>query len=185
MSDTGLKYVASAANVAGVGAVNWSNPSNAVGNNVTDATNASADLSGPAQSKYLIGTFSLGLTGADTVVGVVAAVRWWSTKNDSQAPTDTVVKLVKNGTVGGNNKAVGGELPQSGAWSTDRGANNDTWGLSFVGTDTMGLAVSIQGQDPTDSAYITAMRVTVYYTTSSGVKFRRRLRVRVGSRSKA
>ncbi len=167
MTDTGLLNAASCADNSGVGGAAWTSTANAAG--AQNGTVANVDLSGTATSHYLIGSFTHGLAAGDTIVGVKAAFYRFASLNDSDAPQDFSVKLVKNGTVGGNNKAnVGVGWPQSGAWSSDYGGAADTWGLSFTGSDTIGLAVSVAAQDPNDNASIDAMRVTIYYTPAGG-----------------
>lgn len=172
MPTTSLKYATSCANATGVGNIAWSGASNAVGNNVVDGTAASVVLQNPltTQSNYLVGTFAHGLSAGDTINGVTVAFRRYATQNDTQSPGDTVVKLVKNGTVVGNNKSVGTTWPTSGAWSSDYGSASDLWGTTLTGSDTVGVAVSALLADSIDTAYITAFRATFTYTSSAGVR---------------
>lgn len=184
MPSTALKYATSVSDTTGVGTKTWSNPSNAVGNNTTDATNASVDLSLTSTSHWLVATFAHGLSSSDTINGVAVAIRRYATLNDSTAPQDNSVKLVKDGTISGNDKASATTWPQTGAWSSDYGSSSDLWGISsLTGSNTIGVAVSVKANDPNDLAYVTAFRATFTYTTSSGVKFRRTVNGRIGSRS--
>lgn len=175
MANTGLKYASSVSDVTGVGTLTWSNPSNAVGNNTNDATRASF---GPGSiiaktSHYLVGVINFGLTGTDNIDGIIAAFRRFSTDDNGDGPVqDFTLRLSKNGTISGNDKVVGGtDWPVgTGGWSVDKGASNDTWGLSLVGSDTIGFAVAGAAQGQYDTGYITAFRATAYYTSASGLK---------------
>lgn len=172
MSDTGLLYGGSAANVAGPGTQAWSNPTNANGNNTNDATAATIAESGSliTSTKYLVCSFTHGLLSTDTIVGITAAIRRYSTLNDTDAPQDGSVKLYVNGSIQGTEKKVVTSWPQSGAWSADYGGSSDTWGLSLTGSNTIGLGVSGGFVDPNDTIYVTAMRMTIYYTSANNLQ---------------
>ena len=170
MPTTSLVYGSSLANTTGTGSKAWSNPTNAAGNNTSDATRATVDLTGgfSVSSNYLTCTLAFGLTGSDTINGITVAVRRFSTLNDTDAPLDNIIKLIKNGTIGGTNKAVAGAWPQVGTWSANYGSTSDLWGLTFIGSDTIGVAISAIGVDPNDFAYVTAIRAQATYTSSGG-----------------
>ena len=171
MANTALLYATAATNKTGVGAVAWSSLTNALGNNTVDATKSTVDLTGSfgVQSNYLMAEFTTGLASTDTITGLVGAVRRWSTLNDSSPPQDASIKFSKNGTPGGTERSASVQWPQTGAWSADYGTSISTSGLTLIGTDTIGLAVSVINNDPNDFAYITAVRITVYYTSAAGV----------------
>lgn len=167
MADTGLLYAAAVADYPGVGTKTWSFPSNAIGDN-TGSSAAEVDVTGPSTSHYLRLTFTHSIPAGSTINGIVAAFRRSATLNDSDPPNTVEVKLTKNGAVVGDNKSTGDEWPQSLAYSSNYGGSNDLWGTTWAATDTFGLAVSVAGQDPNDTAYIAAARMTIYYTEPSG-----------------
>jgi len=159
---------ASSVNNVSLGGVNWSNTANAVGSDT--ASGATVDVSGPSQSNYLVGYFSHGLAAGDTIVGIVAAYHGSATLNDSDAPQEQQIRIFKGSTPGSTELALGasGKLPQTGAWSADKGTSTTIGGHSSItGADTIGLGVSISGNDPSDSATINAFRAVIYYTSAA------------------
>lgn len=178
MSSTGTIYASGCSDSAAIGSRSWSNPTNADG--AQNGTEAHCDLTvGFGNiSHYLIAPFAHGLGPSDNFVGVAAAFYRRATLNDSSPPADYSIRLVKNGTVGGSNKAAH-DWPQSGAWSSDYGGASDLWGLTFNGGDTIGLAIACEAADPNDEAWIDAARMTIYYSTvtSSGLVLLRRRRL--------
>jgi hypothetical protein len=186
MANTGLKYAVSVADNASIGSLTWANVSNAVGNNTVDATNAYV-LSGFGAfiTHYLIATFSTGLSGSDTIVGVEYAFRRYSTNASGSGPMrDYSLRLAKNGSITGTEKSTSTFWPVgTGAWSATFGGPTDLHGLTLNGSDTIGVAVAGTFLDKSDTAYITAFRANFYYTSASGLKFRRSINARIGSRS--
>jgi hypothetical protein len=181
MPNTATLNASSVSNVAGVGSVAWSNTANAVGSDTVSG--ATVNVSGPSQSNYLVGYFSHGLAAGDTITGIVAAYHGSATLNDSDAPQEQQIRIFKGSTPGSTELALGasGKLPQVGAWSADKGTSTTIGGHgSITGADTIGLGVSIAGNDPSDSATINAFRAVIYYTSASGrlLSIRRRIGVK-------
>ncbi len=170
MSDTGLKYVTSAADNATVGTRTWSTVSNIIGNNTNDATAASVTGAiGNLTSHYLIGTFTTGLSAGDTITGIVGAFRRLCTDDNSDGPMQTNSVKWYNGSSFGTELATPfvDDFPLSGAWSGNFGTSSTTGGLTLTGASTIAMAVSGLFQGRFDTAKITAMRVTIYYTSGA------------------
>jgi len=162
--------VTSAADNATVGTRTWSTVSNIIGNNTTDGTAASVTGAlGNLTSHYLIGTFTHGLSAGDTITGIVGAFRRLCTDDNSDGPMQTNSVKWYNGTSFGTELATPftDSWPLTGAWSADFGTSTTTGGLSLTGSSTISMAVSGLFQGRFDTAKITAMRVTIYYTSGS------------------
>lgn len=149
----------------------WSNVSNATTSNDTYAT-ATLDTF-TAGTHYLKATnFGFSIPSGATINGIVAAVEGKVTDVDG---VDRSIKLVKGGTIQGNEKAR--SFP-SYYWSFSDdvmtfGASNDLWGLTLADTDinasNFGFVVSAGvdggGAGP---ASVDQMTLTVYYTAAAG-----------------
>lgn len=130
-------------------------------------------LSGPTQNLTLT-NFGFSVPQNATICGVVAVIKKKAANvNVLSTVTDNSVKLVKGGTVSGNNKALVGN------WTTTNtsftyGGDADTWGLSLTPSDVnasgFGVAFSanISGTiSLIPSAQIDNIQLTVYYTIST------------------
>mgnify|MGYP000025146974 CR=1 FL=1 len=186
MASTAAKYATSASNNAGVGSLAWDSVNNALGNNTNDATRTTATASGVLRTtNYLQLFFTHGLAAGDVGVGVAIRIRRFATDGDDVGTiTDSVVKLIKNGTIVGTNKSAGAAWPLgAGAWSSTFGGASDLWGTTFTGEDAIGVAIS--GNFPgsaNDDAYVTAAEATFYYTpasSSNGLLLARRRRIAI------
>lgn len=171
MATTAAKYATSAADNSGVGTQAWSNVNNALGNNTNDATRATVTANGVLRSShYLQLFFTHGLASGDVGAGVRIRFRRFATDiDDVGTATDTIIKLIKNGTVVGTNKATGASWPLgAGAWSSTFGGASDLWGITFTGADTIGVAISCDFPgSANDDAYITAAEAIFDYTPAS------------------
>ena len=160
---------------ASVGTVAWNNPANAGASD-----NSYADIgfgSGPRDSHYLKAT-NFGFTEVKgTILGVVME---FERKHKATGPGahDGSIKLVKGGTIQGNDKAIA--YPDfDGAWpSSDTyksyGSSSDLWGLALTRDDIMasnfGVAIAAHLHD-VHGGDIDHIRLTVHYS------FRRRLAI--------
>jgi len=157
------------ANVAGAG-VNWANPTNIYTSNDVRAT---AALAASGFSDYLRSTtYGFAIPPA-TINGIVGEIErsYTGTGNCD----DLSVKIVKGGAETGTEKAMG-------AWPTPNDAYDsfggpaDLWGTAWTSADInandFGLSVSAQETGGSDavSARVDHVRITVYYTPSSGRK---------------
>lgn len=157
-----------------VGTDAWSNPGNASAN---DASYANCGAMFGTQSHYLKATnFSFSFSG--TVNGVRVEVGNLYTPNTvSPGPSWTVVKLVKGGTVSGNNKGTG-TMPATENY-IGFGSSSDLWGLTLSATDitasNFGVVISVTDTTFTGTmAKINHIRITITYTVAaSGMPPRR------------
>ncbi len=168
MSTQGPNYCATGANDNVAGAIDWSNPTNIQG--VVDTTNASAVLTAGGVTSWLRGTnFSFTIPGGATINGITVE---WNGYRDNifAAVTFNASKLY----IGGSYQGSTGALPSLGtspAW-IQFGHSATTWGLSVGPSDindvNFGAAVRIASSDAL-SAYFDSVRITIDYTSTSGI----------------
>ncbi len=153
-----------------VGTVSWTNPGNATTSNGSFAT--AGALFGD-QTHYLKMTnFGFSIPSGATINGIQVIYDHLYTPNTvSPGPSWTVVKMVKNGTISGNNLGSGSML--SGQGNATFGSGSQLWGLTWTDTDinasTHGVVCSVT--DTTfagTTAKIDGTQMTVTYTVSSG-----------------
>lgn len=157
-----------AADDSGVGSLAWSATNNAL---TADASYAIVSPNNGQISHYLklTGYDFSAIPSGSAILGVVATVmRKAQTQNASVFVSDSTLKLVKAGTVSGNNKAVTGSpgYPTTAATAT-YGSSSDLWGLSLSTSDvqdaTFGVALSVTATTTgsTDRADIDYISLTV------------------------
>ena len=104
-ADTGTAYPGTVT-TSGTG-TNWTNPSN-ISNNTNDAT---VTLSGSGSSRLMNGTnFGFNIPEQAVIQGIQVDVRRNSSGSGNRI-RDLTVRLYKNGSLAGNNKAAGGNWP--------------------------------------------------------------------------
>lgn len=103
-----------------------------------------------------------------TITGVTVGIERSTTLTDSVV--DNSVKLVKGGTISGDEKAAGTNWPTSDTYAT-YGSATDLWGLTLTPVDinlsTFGVAVSPTASLLGATAQIDHIRITVDYTGSN------------------
>lgn len=159
---------ATTANDTSVGTVAWSSPANAVS---SDDLSASASISS-STSNYLNATnFGFSIPSGSTINGIKAEVE--RSGSATTALIDNSVKIIKGGLISGNEMASATSWPTADAYAAYGDSNNLwglTWAVSDVNSSNFGLAVS--ARDPEGiigaTANIDHIRITVYYTSSSG-----------------
>lgn len=172
MTTAGPNYAADHTTDNGNGSfADWNNTTNAHG--TADGAFATVNVGNSAAdtfSYYLIlKDFGFAIPSGATINGITFEL---NAKANNTGLFDLEVLSVKGGTVGGTNKASGTQ------WSTTLGyrtygASNDLWGRAWTDSDinssTFGMAVSVQRSGSNRTASIDNGRVTIDYTTSSGV----------------
>ena len=153
-----------------VGTLTWSNVNNA---KTLDGTYAQVETSGvfEVQSHYLKATnFGFAIPEGATIKGVKVAI---ARKGQFEGYIrEKVVKLVNEGTVEGENKALTGE---AGMWSTslvqmEYGGSESLWGLSSptptkFNKSNFGVVLSIADALASKAiAYVDWIGLTIYYT---------------------
>jgi len=153
-----------------VGTVDWQNPTYAQTQNDSYAT-AGLRRRNPI-SHYLKATnFSFAIPSGATIQGIVVEVdRYASTGSGGTRVSDNSIRLVKDETIGGDDKSTGLAWPNS---DTDTyqsyGGSTDLWGLNWSSDDIngsdFGVVISAQkdNSNNTRTAYVDHIRITVYY----------------------
>lgn len=152
---------------SGVGSVTWSNPGRAV---ASDNSRAEAILSTGNISHYLKATgFGFNIPTNATIVGIEFKIERQGNQNPNGVHIeDNSIKLVKGGTIQGDDKFV------TNAWSgmdsiRTYGSNSDLWGLTWTPADINAsdfggvCSAKIDGTG-THTAEIDHMTLTVFYT---------------------
>ncbi len=173
MATAGPNAPGTMANDAAVGTDSWGTPNNA---KVSDNSYAIAVASSTSDSNYLKATnFGFAIPSGATINGVSVSIeRYFSTTPNSAK--DKVVKLVKGGTVSGDNKAdTGTNWPSTDTAKTYGGAA-DLWGLTLTDTDTnastfgvvLQIAKTISDGKTASNAYVDFISITITYTEGGG-----------------
>ncbi len=122
-------YSGSAADNAGTGTVAWSNPGNITTTGSPYATASSLPDGGITH--YLMATnYGFDIPADATISGVTVTVRRSSTGNASPYIRDNVVRLIRGGAIGGNNKAKASTDWPTSMGTSVYGSNSDTWGFT-------------------------------------------------------
>ncbi len=160
------------ANVTGVGSVNWSN----AGFIIADDTNyATATLGASATSRYLQGTnYGFAIPTGATINGIqVSIMRETSDVTLGASIDDNIVRLVKAGTIVGDNKATSADWPTS-MTAASYGGPSDLWGTTWtaaeINASNFGVVLSIlnEGIVTSRTGRVDYMQITVTYTLSTG-----------------
>jgi hypothetical protein len=166
----------SAAAIAGTGADDastgsqaWSNPGNITAD---DGSVASVTLPGPHDlSHYLKATnFGFAIPAGAIITGIVASVE---RSSDGVVQIDSEVRIVKGGVIGSTNKAIGTLIPGS-LTLQDFGGVTDLWGETWTPADinASNFGFVYAGAEGTfKTISVDQMKITVYYTANTGIKF--------------
>jgi len=151
---------------ATVGTIAWTNPSNA---SASDNIYATASLLATQITHYLKSTnFGFAIPTDATVIGVTVDIERSQT-GVGAAVNDSSVKLVKGGTISGNEKATGTTYPTTDAYAT-YGSASDLWGLTLTPADinlsTFGVVIA-STDTVAGTAQIDHVRITIDYTGSN------------------
>ena len=159
---------------ATVGSIAITNPSNA---SLSDNSYATAVLALTQVSHYLKATdFRFTVPLDATVNGITVEIERSTTVVASLV--DNSVKIVKGGTIGGTEKAAGGNWPNADAYAS-YGSASDLWGQAWTPVDinasNFGVAISAIASLLAGTGQIDHVRITVDYVGSnrSGSDIRR------------
>lgn len=149
---------------ATLGVVSITNPANAV---ASDNSYATAILLLSQISNYLkVTNFGFTIPTDATITGVTVAIERSSTVLNGTH--DDSIKLVKGGTISGNEKATATQWPTSDGVAT-YGSATDLWGLTLTPADinasTFGVAISAIA-DLASTAQVDYVSITIDYTGS-------------------
>jgi hypothetical protein len=169
LGDTaGPNNAGTGSNVDGPGTISWSNP----GNITTAGTPyATAALSTSATSEYLQGTnYGFSIPTNATIDGIQVTIRRQSSScGGGNSINDITVRLIKGGTITGDNKATTTDWPTSLGTATYGGAADlwaTTWTPADINASNFGVALSAVNQSSYSSrtATVDYMQISVTYT---------------------
>lgn len=178
MATAGPNAPGTMADDSAVGARTWSNPGNAASSNNTYATIAPAP-GGADGSHYLKCTnFGFAVPSGATINGVTVSIerKMDNSSGNNQYVRDSVVSLVKGGTVSGANKAITATNWPATDTSLDYGGVADLWTLALTDTDvnasTFGVVLSTTERDRFAVGgivgYVDLITITIDYTAGGG-----------------
>lgn len=170
--NAGANYASAGANDATVGGSNsWTNPGNATTSNNSKATRALTSGGGPSQYLKVTG-FGFAIPANAEVDGIVVEIeKMTSSTSSGSSCQDNSVKLVKGGTVVGDEHANAGVN-----WSTSDtfvsygSLDGDNWGagpsVADVNAADFGVAISALNSGATSrTCSVDSVRITVRYWT--------------------
>jgi hypothetical protein len=163
-----INYTTAAADTSGTGTIAWANPTNATGA-TADTNYATATLLALEVSRYLKCTgfgFAIPTDATITGIEVLGDVDADVTSGSPQIE-DNSIKLVKGGTISGNDNA--GQAWPSTPGQLTWGSSTDLWGLSWTGADinasTFGVAISAKETNNFPGvAKVDRVQIKVYYS---------------------
>jgi hypothetical protein len=152
------------------GTVDWLTPTNAISSNDLYATaTTSGDLG--EHSNYLIAQdFDFAIPAGSTINGIVATFERRGASGDH---VDNSIRLVKGGTISGDDKADLVTAWPSVDTARSYGSSSDLWGLSWAATDitasSFGVAISVWDTLGAGSrtARIDVITMTVTYSAAA------------------
>ena len=155
----------------GTGDVIWQNTTNAA-NDTVSATFASCSLGSGQVSYYLKTTyFHFTIPDTATITGVVVRYDRYSS-NNSGTVSDSSVRLVKGGTITGDDKKGSNDWNTESERIDSYGGVSTMWGIQLSPSDVnsntnFGVAISVTNlTDDGEAAYINWVTMTVYYSSS-------------------
>lgn len=174
MSSAGPTAPGSAASDSSIGTKAWGTPSNILADDGTACNSAGQSSATVVYTYYLKATnFGFSIPSGATINGVEVVWQTSRARADGTAK-DYVCKLVKGGTIQGDDKAVGTDLTTSYV-NYSYGGASDLWGLSLADSDVnasdFGAAISYEySGNGTNNQIIRVdyMTITVTYTEGSG-----------------
>jgi len=156
------------------GAVDWTNPGNVT---ASDNSRATASLAKGDVSYYLKATgFGFSIPTGSTINGITIEIER-SIAEATSNTKDNSVKIIKDGTITGDEKADTATLwpVNSGDAYATYGGSTDKWGVSWtvadINSSNFGVAVqaknAVAAKPTTETAQVDHIRITVTYTVLS------------------
>jgi len=156
-------------NLTGIGTVAWSDPGyiTIVGSDATASV-----TSGGGITNYLLGTqFGFAIPSGSMINGITVEIYRRTVGNPNPELRDYEVKLVKGGTIVGDNKAdTTTDWPHGGYAMVTYGGPADKWGETWsvddINSSEFGVVLAVINQNATNdkSARVDYMQITVEYT---------------------
>lgn len=161
-------------NDAAVGTFSWTAPATIVSSNNAWAS-VSIGGSGTVTTNYIKATnFGFSIPSGVTIDGIIVEIERKQSPTAEGLCKDVNVKLVKGGTVSGNNNAdTSTNWPITDTYKT-YGSSSDLWGLGWTHSDinaanfgvVLNAIITIDPKDGT-GIYVDHIRITVHYSTAS------------------
>lgn len=184
MADTGATLCTSGSNLAGGGTA-WTNPGNITAD---DASYAAAALAVSTSSKFLFASaFGFALAASDTIDGILVTIELQQDGTATGSCRDSEVYLYNSvGAQIGSNKAALSPFALNPPWTVRTyGGAADTWGAALtaatINSSAFGVGIKCAeytGAGPCEGR-IDYVKMTVYYTASSGAKIAQSRRAQV------
>jgi hypothetical protein len=156
---TSTKITGTGANLTGIGSNAWTLPNRIQADDGT-ASNA------VCPSNYLKATnFGFAIPSNATVEGIVVNVDRSSSQVNTV--TETEVKLLKAGTIVGNNAATSNYWPTSltvASYGSSSGLWGTTWSYSDINDTNFGVVLATVSSPTGKTAYVDYVSITVYYS---------------------
>ncbi|MFN3968628.1 MAG: hypothetical protein ACK4HO_06950, partial [Flavobacterium sp.] len=162
----GPNYPATGSFIAGAN-TDWTNPGNITAD---DTAYATLTLSSGQSSDYLQGTnYGFSIPTGVVINGItVSIMRQSNSISSSRSIQDVVVRLVKNGTIVGNNYGATATIWPATMIAANYGGTTDLWGTTWTAADinnaNFGVVLSVNSPTATRTASVDYIRVTVSYT---------------------
>ncbi len=167
-ASSGPNSGSTAADDDSIGTVTWTDVNNAL---TQDNSYASAILTQANNtSHYLeVTDFGFAISSAATIEGIVVEVDRRESSGTPLRVFDNSIKLVKGGTIGGDDKSTGASWPTSDTYASYGGASDlwgQTWSPADINSAGFGVAISAVKDGSSDPrvAYVDHIRITVYYS---------------------
>ena len=164
------KNAGTGTNVTGVGTVAWTNPGNAISAETPTALYATAAVSGGAISNYLQATnYGFSIPPEATITGITVTIgRFENSTNTGNDVRDYIVRLIKGGTLVGDNDAVTGtDWPTTETPATYNGLTNALWNTTWTAADinaaNFGVALAVNSTN-NRTASVNYIQISVTYT---------------------
>ncbi|MBP6374618.1 MAG: IPT/TIG domain-containing protein, partial [Flavobacterium sp.] len=162
----GPNYPATGNFIAGAN-IDWNNSGNITAD---DTAYTTLTLSSGQNSDYLQGTnYGFSIPTGVVINGItVSIMRQSNSISSSRSIQDVVVRLVKNGTIVGNNYGATATIWPATMTAANYGGTTDLWGTTWTAADinnaNFGVVLSVNSPTATRTASVDYIRVTVSYT---------------------
>lgn len=174
-TDDGPRSGSSATNNNDVGTVSYLNTSNCFSSDDNYAS-ATAVVLGDITEYLAVTGFGFSIGASTNICGITVEIEKKAT-GILQNVQDNSVKIIKNGSVTGNEKALAGSWPTTDAYSS-YGGTSDLWGTTWTSTDinatNFGVAISanLSGISALPTAKVDHVRITVTFETLLPIELR-------------
>ncbi|MBK7172938.1 MAG: T9SS type A sorting domain-containing protein [Bacteroidales bacterium] len=163
----GPNFPATGVNLTGVGTVAWTNPTRVT----ADDNSYSSAAVNNSTSNYLKATgYGFAIPSGATINGITVTIGRYGTTGSGADVRDNVVKLVKGGTIVGNNLAVTGTDWTNSETAVNYGSTSNLWGTTWTSSDInasdFGVVLAVNSTN-SRTANVDYIRVSITYTVTN------------------